>query len=132
MSIKPIKQKLNIKDALYYQDLIYYLKKEAGFEYEQNQEIEERIQARFEEKEEEVEVPGKEYALLNRSIFYVDIHYYYAIGKIILNSSDKQHGLKMIKNYPEQVKQVIAELEEKVRTLKADTHKLARVKPTEQ
>ena len=125
MTIEPIKQKLNIQDALYYEDLIYYLRKEGNLDYEPNPETEARIEARFEEKEEKVEIPGFNVAILDESIFFGDMCYY--ARTITLNPADVKYGFRAIRRYPEGLKQAIAELEEKVRSIKQQhSHKRVR------
>lgn len=135
MTIEPIKQKLNIQDALYFEDLIYLFRKIGGLDYEPNQETEERIGARYEEKEEiQVIIEGGDQnkpAKMNQfeSIFL--FHFSAYVTKILATNNvpsedicNPAKGLNLLKNYPEQLKQVIAGLEEKVKDLKASTPKL--------
>lgn len=122
MTIEPIKQKLNIQDALYYEDLIYYLKKEAGLDYEPNEETEKRIGARFDEIEQSVQVPGSDYCIAEQSIFQIDI---FSIAmKITKITGARKFGLRIINKCPEEVKKEIQELETKVANLKAKNPKL--------
>ena len=122
MSIEPIQQKINIQDALYYEDLIYYLKKEARLEYEPNKEIETRIQERFAEIEQSVQMPEKDFFVADESIFQIEI---FSIAmKINKITGTKNLGLRVINKCPEQVNQVIQELEAKVTNLKSKNSKL--------
>lgn len=135
MAIKPVKRPLNIQDALYFEDLIYLFRKIGGLEYEPNQETEERIGARYEEKEEiQVIIEGRDQNKPEKknqfeSIFL--LHFSAYVTKILATNNvpsedicNPAKGLNLLKNYPEQLKQVIVELEEKVKVLKASTPKL--------
>ena len=135
MTIEPIKQKLNIQDALYFEDLIYLFRKIGGLEYEPNQETEERIGARYKEKEEiQVIIEGGDQSNPEKknqfeSIFL--LHFSAYVTKILATNNvpskdicNPAKGLNLLKNYPEHLKQVIAKLEEKVKVLKASTPKL--------
>ena len=140
MPIKPVEKKLNTFDALYYQDLIYCFCKIGGLEYEPNQETEERIQARLNEKEEKIqltigglspEMPNATY--YNISIFLTELASYVSMifysNNIPYSAVTNIDNLfSILKNYPEQVKQVITELEEKVRNLKINTKRHKRVR----
>lgn len=135
MSIKPVNRQLNIQDALFFEDLIYLLRKIGGLEYEPNQETEERIVARYEEKE-EIQVtivsgdqnnPETMNQFESIFLFYFSAYVIEILAKNNVPREDicnSAKGLNLLKNYPEQLKQVIAKLEEKVKVLKASTPKL--------
>lgn len=110
-------QNNELKDLLYYTDLIYEIKKLAGFEQIKNEEIEKRIIER--EKcivEKQTEGP---FDFLNRlSDFQQELF------EIIMGISQKAgvvfRGLNAISEYPELVKEVLEELEKKVSSMKSD------------
>lgn len=109
-------QNNELKDLLYYTDLIYEIKKLAGFEQTKNEETEKRIIER--EKcivEKQIEGP---FEFLNRlSDFQQELF------EIIMGISQKAgvvfRGLQEISKYPELVKEVLEELENKVSGMKS-------------
>lgn len=65
-------------------------------------------------------MPESDLCVANQSIFEIEI---FSIAmKITVITGCRKFGLNIIKKCPEQVKQVITELEEKVRTLKNNTN----------
>lgn len=110
-------QNNELKDLLYYTDLIYEIKKLAGFEQIENEETDKRIIER--EKcivEKQAEGP---FDFSNRlSDFQQELF------EIIMGISQKAgvvfRGLNAISEYPELVKEVLEELEKKVSSMKSD------------
>ena len=127
MSIEPIKQKLNNpKDALYYQDMIYILKKRAKLELEINEETEQRIEARYAEIEEEVDFPGTGLQIGNDSIFQWE---FFGISRAVLKSRDKyDNKLINLRDCPELVQEAIEELEIKIASLGQSTGQTKQLK----
>ena len=135
MTIKPVKRPLNTQDAQYFEDLIYFLRKIGGLKYEYNPKTEQRIQSRIAEREElQVIIEGEdpnETEKMNQfeSVFMLHFSAYVTEILVINNVPSEDicnpaKGVNLLKNYPETFKQVIAELEEKVKALKASTPKL--------
>ena len=127
MSIEPIKQKLNNpKDILYYQDMIYLLKKSAKLELEINEETEQRIEARYAEIEEEVDCPGTGKKLGDESIFEGE---FFGICRAILKYQDKyDNKLINLRHCPELVQEAIEELEIKIESLGQSTRQTKQLK----
>ena len=101
---------LEIKDALYYSDLMYELRSLAGFEQQEDEAIEERIAKRQEDIVEEQE--NGPFRYLNKlSIFQQEL--FEIISGISKKAGVAFRSLSAISNYPELVNEVLADLENK-------------------
>ena len=108
---------LELKDVLYYSDLIYEIKKLAGFEQEKNEEVETRILKRHEGIVEEQE--NRPFRFLERlSAFQQELF------EIVMGISKKAgvafRGLREISKYPELVNEVLTELEIKKNSIETE------------
>lgn len=108
---------LELKDVLYYSDLIYEIKKLAGFEQEKNEEVETRILKRHEGIVEEQE--NGPFRFLERlSAFQQELF------EIVMGISKKAgvafRGLREISKYPELVNEVLTELEIKKNSIETE------------
>lgn len=100
-----------IKDRLYYEDLIYAIKKIGNLEYTENKTTEERIALRLqpnysEEEQKEIELMGEELSDFELDIFLIVRN----IGK---KAGDSFKSLGNIRKYPELIKEKLQELEQK-------------------
>ncbi len=100
---------LEEKDALYYYDLMYELKRLARFEQKENTETEERIALRLEDIVEEQE--GPIHIAYRLSIFQEEL--FEIIRGISLKAGEPFKGLSQISKYPELVQETLKELEQK-------------------
>ena len=102
-------ENLEIKDRLYYEDLIYAIKKIGNLEYTEDKTLEERIALRLqpiysEEKQKENELMGEELSDFELDIFLI-------IRNIGKKANDSFKSLGNIRKYPELIKEEIIELE---------------------
>ena len=98
---------LEVKDALYYDDLIYEIKSLAGFEQEENKETEERILERQEGLTETID--GR--TINKLPIFQQEL--FSIISRIISKANGKFCSLNEISEYPKLVNNALNELERK-------------------
>ena len=104
-------ENLEIKDRLYYEDLIYAIKKIGNQEYTENKTTEERIALRLqpnysEEAQKEIELMGEELSDFELDIFII-------VRKISKKANDSFKSLGNIRKYPELIKEELQELEQK-------------------
>ena len=113
---------LEVKDALYYSDLMYELRSLAGFEQDEDEATEERIIEREKSIVEEQETGPFRY--LNKlSIFQEEL--FEIVSGISKKVGVTFRSLSAISKYPEFVNEVLAELEIKKNELSnSDTNKL--------
>ena len=100
-----------IKDRLYYEDLIYAIKKIGNLDYTENKTTEERIALRLqpnysEGEQKEIELMGEELSDFELDIFLIVRN----IGK---KAGDSFKSLENIRKYPELIKEELQELEQK-------------------
>ncbi len=100
----------NEKDVLYYSDMIYWIKKHAGLEQEQDEETD----ARIEKRTDVIETATEDSICLEISEFSTEfydcvIRMFHETGDIELTKSPYN-----ISNYPELVKKIIEEYQEKI------------------
>lgn len=101
---------LEIKDALYYSDLMYELRSLAGLEQQEDEATQERIVKRQEDIVEEQE--NGPFRYLNKlSIFQQEL--FEIISGISKKAGVTFRSLSAISNYPELVNEVLADLENK-------------------
>lgn len=104
-------ENLEIKDRLYYEDLIYAIKKIGNLDYTENKTTEERISLRLqpnysEEEQKEIELMGEELSDFELDIFLI-------VRKISKKANDSFKSLGNISKYPELIKEELQELEQK-------------------
>ena len=102
---------LKTKDSLYYEDLIYAIKKIGNFEQAESKTTEERIALRLqpiysEEEQKENELMGEELSDFELDIFLI-------VRSIVKKANDSFKSLGNISKYPELIKEEIQELEHK-------------------
>lgn len=101
---------LEVKDALYYSDLMYELRSLAGFEQDKDEATEERIIERSKSIVEEQETGPFRY--LNKlSVFQQEL--FEIVSDISKKAGVTFTSLSAISKYPELVKEILIELEEK-------------------
>jgi len=106
-----MKKNIELKDTLYYEDLIYAIKKIGNIEYTENKDTEERIRTRlqpvYDEKEkQENEIVGEELSDFELDLFLV-------IRKIGKRAGDPFKSIENIRKYPELIQKEILVLQDK-------------------
>ena len=118
---------LEIKDALYYSDLMYELRSLAGFEQDEDETTEERIIEREKSIVEEQET-GPFHYLNKPSIFQQEL--FEIVSGISKKAGVTFRSLSAISKYPELVNEVLAELEIKKNELSnSDTNNFTNNNP---
>lgn len=114
---------LQIKDTLYYSDLMYEIRKLAKFEQEQNEFVEQRIAKRTESIAENPETGPYSLSTFELELFQI-------IRGISKKAGVPFKSLSAISKYPELVNEVLAELEVKKNELSnSDTNNLTNNRP---
>lgn len=106
---------LEIKDALYYSDLMYELRSLAGLEQQEDEATKERIAKRKEDifvkhKNETFTLTG-----FKLSVFQEELFYY--VSRISIKANVNFTQLEEISRYPELVNEILVDLENKKKEL---------------
>lgn len=110
-----ISMDLEIKDALYYSDLIYELRSLAGFEQQEDKTTEERIAKRKEDifvkhENETFTLTGFKLSVFQEELFYF-------VSRISIKANVNFNEPEEISRYPELVNEVLVDLENKKKEL---------------
>jgi len=106
---------LENKNALYYSDLIYELKRLAGFEQQEDGAIEERITKRQEDIL--VKYENETFILTGFKLSVFQEELFYFVSRISIRANVNFSELEEISRYPELVNEQLADLENKINEL---------------